>query len=110
MCLFCVCNVLCLGSGLATGRSHVQGVLPIVNRSGDYKRPGPMRAVEPMEKQIYICCHVNQLVLDVIRICNAFVVPVLFLVMHLDNYTNEIHFITSHSFARIPDNMNRKMA
>jgi hypothetical protein len=28
--LFCVCVVLCLGSGLATGGSLVQGVLPSV--------------------------------------------------------------------------------
>jgi hypothetical protein len=28
--LFCVCVVLCLGSGLATGSSAVQGVLPSV--------------------------------------------------------------------------------
>jgi hypothetical protein len=27
---FCVCVVLCLGSGLATGQSLVQGVLPSV--------------------------------------------------------------------------------
>jgi hypothetical protein len=36
MCLFCVCVVLCLGRGLATSWSIVQGVLPIVNRSGDW--------------------------------------------------------------------------
>jgi hypothetical protein len=30
--LFCVCVVLCLGSGLATGWSLVQGVLPTVYR------------------------------------------------------------------------------
>jgi hypothetical protein len=28
--LFCVCVVLCVGSGLATGWSHIQGVLPTV--------------------------------------------------------------------------------
>jgi hypothetical protein len=28
--LFCVCVVLCVGSGLATGSSPVQGVLPSV--------------------------------------------------------------------------------
>jgi hypothetical protein len=32
VCLFCVCVVLCVGSGLATGRSPVQGVLPSVYR------------------------------------------------------------------------------
>jgi hypothetical protein len=31
MCLFCVCVVLCLGRGLATSWSLVQGVLPTVN-------------------------------------------------------------------------------
>jgi hypothetical protein len=31
VCLFCVYVVLCLGSGLATGLSLVQGVLPSVN-------------------------------------------------------------------------------
>jgi hypothetical protein len=31
--LFCVCAVLCVGNGLATGLSHVQGVLPTVYRS-----------------------------------------------------------------------------
>jgi hypothetical protein len=30
--LFCVCVVLCVGSGLATGWSSVQGVLPTVYR------------------------------------------------------------------------------
>jgi hypothetical protein len=30
--LFCICVVLCVGSGLATGRSPVQGVLPTVYR------------------------------------------------------------------------------
>jgi hypothetical protein len=30
MCLFCVCVVLCLGRGLATSRSLVQGVLPSI--------------------------------------------------------------------------------
>jgi hypothetical protein len=28
--LFCVCVVLCVGSGLTTGRSPVEGVLPTV--------------------------------------------------------------------------------
>jgi hypothetical protein len=35
--LFCVCVVLCLGRGLATSSSVVQGVFPIVNRSGNWK-------------------------------------------------------------------------
>jgi hypothetical protein len=40
--LFCVCAVLCACSGLATGCSPVQGVLPIVYRITKLKkRPGP---------------------------------------------------------------------
>jgi hypothetical protein len=42
MCLFCVCVVLCLGRGLATSWSPVQGVLPSVKWSWNWKkRPGP---------------------------------------------------------------------
>jgi hypothetical protein len=37
MCFFCVGAVLCLGRGLATSWSLVQEVLPIVNRSGNWK-------------------------------------------------------------------------
>jgi hypothetical protein len=37
MFLFYFCAVLCLGRGLATSWSLVQGVLPIVNRSGNWK-------------------------------------------------------------------------
>jgi hypothetical protein len=50
MCLFCVCVVLCLGRGLATSWSLVQGVLPSVklSRNGN-KRPGPTGAVEPVK-------------------------------------------------------------
>jgi hypothetical protein len=40
MCSFCVCAVLCLGRGLATSWSPVQGVLTIVNRSGNWKAAG----------------------------------------------------------------------
>jgi hypothetical protein len=40
--LFCVCVVLCLGSGLATGRSLIQGVLPSVKN--DYKTEEEVRA------------------------------------------------------------------
>jgi hypothetical protein len=36
--LFCVCVVLCEGSGLVTGWSFVQGVLPTVYRLGNWKR------------------------------------------------------------------------
>jgi hypothetical protein len=38
MSLFCVCAVLCLGRGLVTSWSLVRGVLPIVNRSEDWRR------------------------------------------------------------------------
>jgi hypothetical protein len=37
MCLFCVCVVLCLGRGLATSWSLVQGVLPSVKWSWSWK-------------------------------------------------------------------------
>jgi hypothetical protein len=37
MCLFCVCVVLCLGRGLATSWSLVQGVLPSVKWSWNWK-------------------------------------------------------------------------
>jgi hypothetical protein len=36
--LFCVCVVLCVGSGLATGWSPVQGVLPTVYRIKKWKK------------------------------------------------------------------------
>jgi hypothetical protein len=36
--LFCVCVVLCVGSGLATGWSHIQGVLPSVYILRNWKR------------------------------------------------------------------------
>jgi hypothetical protein len=32
VCVYSVCVVLCVGSGLAMGWSHIQGVLPIVYR------------------------------------------------------------------------------
>jgi hypothetical protein len=32
VCLFCVCVILCIGSGLVMGLSLVQGVLPAVYR------------------------------------------------------------------------------
>jgi hypothetical protein len=35
--LFCVCVVLCVGSGLATGWSPVQGVLSTLYRLGNWK-------------------------------------------------------------------------
>jgi hypothetical protein len=40
--LFCVCVVLCIGSGLATGWSLLQGVTPSVKMITELKkRPGP---------------------------------------------------------------------
>jgi hypothetical protein len=54
MCLFCVCVVLCLGRGLATSWSLVQGVLPSVKMiMKSKKRPGPKGAVEPVKKKSY---------------------------------------------------------
>jgi hypothetical protein len=42
VCLFCVCVALCVGRGLATGWSPVQGVLPTVYMIKKVKkRPGP---------------------------------------------------------------------
>jgi hypothetical protein len=41
-----VCVVLCVGSGLATGWSPVQGVLPTVDYEPE-KRPRSTRVVEP---------------------------------------------------------------
>jgi hypothetical protein len=38
VCLFCVCAVLCLGRGLATGWSPVQGLLPTVYRIKELKK------------------------------------------------------------------------
>jgi hypothetical protein len=47
--LFCVCVLLCVGSGLATGSSPAQGVLPTVYRSKRLiQRPrSNKRPVEP---------------------------------------------------------------
>jgi hypothetical protein len=50
MCLFCVYVVLCLGRGLMASWSLVQGVLPSVKWSWNWKikRPGPKTAIEPV--------------------------------------------------------------
>jgi hypothetical protein len=47
--LFCVCVVLCVGSGLATGWSPARGVLPSVYRITKLKKAAKVqqRAVEP---------------------------------------------------------------
>jgi hypothetical protein len=48
VCLFCVCVVLFVGNGLATGWSPVKGVLPIVYMIKNLKMwPRTTRAVEP---------------------------------------------------------------
>jgi hypothetical protein len=51
--LFCVCVVLCIGRGLATVWSFVQGVLPSVNKITKLnKRPGPnKRTVEQLKNK-----------------------------------------------------------
>jgi hypothetical protein len=51
--LFCVCVTLCLGSGLATGWSRVQGALPSVKMITELnKKPGPNRGLkDPSEKK-----------------------------------------------------------
>jgi hypothetical protein len=36
--LFCVCVVLCVGSGLTTGSSPVQGVLPTVQKEQENEK------------------------------------------------------------------------
>jgi hypothetical protein len=47
VCLFYICVVLCVGSGLTTGWSPVQGVLPTVYRIKKLKkRPRSTRAAE----------------------------------------------------------------
>jgi hypothetical protein len=50
---FCVCAVLCSGTGLATSWSLVQGVLPLWIDQETQTRPGPTRAVEPVKKSLY---------------------------------------------------------
>jgi hypothetical protein len=49
MLLFCICVVLCVDSGLETGRSPTQGVLPTVYRIKKLKKPprSNKRTVEP---------------------------------------------------------------
>jgi hypothetical protein len=46
MCVFSVCVILCVGSGLAMGCSPVQGVLPTVYRIKKLKkRPRPNKGL-----------------------------------------------------------------
>lgn len=53
---FCVCVALCVrvGSGLATGRSHVQGVLLTVYRIGTEKKKRPRPNKRPVEPLITV--------------------------------------------------------
>jgi hypothetical protein len=54
--LFCACVVLCVGSGLATSSSPVQGILPTAYKIRKLKRrPRPNKwAVEP-NKETCLC-------------------------------------------------------
>jgi hypothetical protein len=47
--LFCVCAVQCVGIGLATGCSPVQGVLPTVQKDQETEKAAKIqqRAVKP---------------------------------------------------------------
>jgi hypothetical protein len=55
--LFCVCVVLCVGNGLATGWSPVQGFLQTVYRTKKLKkRTKIQKAVEPQRKINGNCC------------------------------------------------------
>jgi hypothetical protein len=53
MCLFCVCAVLCIGSGLATSWSLFQEVLPILNRSGDWKAARAHKGCRANQKNLH---------------------------------------------------------
>jgi hypothetical protein len=55
MWLFCVCALRCLGRGLATSWSLVQGVLPIVNSSGDWKAAKVHKGCRAIKKKIGVC-------------------------------------------------------
>jgi hypothetical protein len=51
--LFCVCGVLCVGSGLAMGWSHIQGVLPCVKKGCETEEEArtQQRDVEPLTNE-----------------------------------------------------------
>jgi hypothetical protein len=53
--LFCVCVVLCVGSGLETGWSPVQGVLPTVYMITKLKKAAraQQRAIEPLMNEYF---------------------------------------------------------
>jgi hypothetical protein len=52
--LFCVCAVLCVGSGLVTGWSPVQGVLPTVNHSLTHSLT---HGTEPFLRSCQLCSY-----------------------------------------------------
>jgi hypothetical protein len=48
VCLFCICSVLCTGSGFVTGWSHVQRVIPTLQKIKKLKKlPRSIMAIEP---------------------------------------------------------------
>jgi hypothetical protein len=64
--LFCVCVVLCVGSGLATGWSPAQGVLPIVCRLRNWKSgQGPTKGCRAIDRSqiVYVLRTISQLLL-----------------------------------------------
>jgi hypothetical protein len=60
--IFSVCAVLYLGRGLATSWSLAQGVLPILNRSGDWKAMRAHKGYRAIKKWLLplICSHDNK--------------------------------------------------
>jgi hypothetical protein len=58
MCLFWVCALLYLGRGLATSWSLDQGILTIVNRSGDWKAVRAHKGCRTIKKYPDICIEV----------------------------------------------------
>jgi hypothetical protein len=60
--LFCVCVFLCVGSGLATGWSPVQGVLPIVYSIKELKKAAKVQQKDCRLLDIYFCPVVTMLV------------------------------------------------
>jgi hypothetical protein len=55
MCLFCICVFLCLGRGLATSWSLVQGVLPYAKIIMKLKRGQGTWGLYSKQKNIYRC-------------------------------------------------------
>jgi hypothetical protein len=50
--LFCVCVVLCMGRGLGTGCSSVQGVDRLYIRLRSWKRPRPNKGCRAIDRQV----------------------------------------------------------